>query len=123
MVSVHGILFAIMLLHLQHTVVATANTSVTSSNELEKELRQIRTELCASYIDRNNTASALIQFQKITGKEPIKDLVKLYIDFYQDNLDNLLQFLSNLKSDVQQISYQTIFLICMKQINVMFFLF
>lgn len=109
MATTNSISVVVLVIGIQ-SVIGSSITTTESSSEFEREIRQMRIELCASEIDRNKIASALTKFNKFPdGEQVIKDIVKYYIENHQENFDNLLVFLNEVKSNVKQTSYQTLF--------------
>ncbi len=88
---------------------------------LQNQLNQILVQFCASEIDRNKTASAVLKFGQLANPEAsIGNVVQFYIENYEDSFDNLLHFINHVASlDIQQIAYNTLIeAIELNQINV-----
>lgn len=104
------------------TSAPTETATVNGINVFQNQLNEILVELCASEIDRNKTASAILKFGQIAdAKVAVKSVIQFYTENYKENFDNLLLFIGHISSlELQQTAYNTLVeAINAKEINVM----
>lgn len=103
------------------TTTTTERHPVNTIDVLQNQLNQILVQFCASEIDRNKTASALLKFgQLIDAKTSVKNVVEFYVENYEDSFDNLLVFINHIQSfELQLIAYNTLAeAVSMNELNV-----
>lgn len=106
---------------LGHTTASTETNTVNTIDVLQNQLHQMLVQFCASEIDRNKTASAILKFGQLSNaKTSIKDVVQFYTENYEETFDNLLLFIDHVSSlELQQIAYNSLIeAINSKQISV-----
>lgn len=102
-------------------IVLLGGTTSIPSNVVEKEVRDSRIDLCLSEIDRNRTESALEKFQQIKDNHlAVVEIVDFYVENYQNNFLNLIQFLKVLNVKAKEHGYGTLLeLIESNRVNVL----
>lgn len=92
------------------TPASTETNTVNTIDVLQNELNEILVQFCASEIDRNKTASAILKFGRLAdAKAAMKNVVQLYTENYEESFDNLLLFVNHISSlELQQIAYNTL---------------
>ncbi|XP_037040995.1 uncharacterized protein LOC119077791 [Bradysia coprophila] len=95
---------------LEYTTRTIETTTISTIDVLQNQLNQILVQFCASEIDRNKTASAILKFgQLVDAKSAMKNVVGFYVDNYEDSFDNLLLFIDQIPSlELQNVAYNTL---------------
>lgn len=92
------------------TTASTGTNTVNTIDILQNQLNQILVQFCASEIDRNKTASAILKFGQLANPNAsIENVVDFYIENYEESFDNLLHFINHISSlELQLIAYNTL---------------
>lgn len=93
-----------------NTITATDTNSANTIDVLQNQLNQILVQFCASEIDRNKTASAILKFGQLPNATlSIKEVVQFYTENYEESFDNLLHFIDHISSvELQLLAYNTL---------------
>lgn len=104
--SIRLLLPLLLLINLTCTTTALDEMDILQN----EQINQIWIEFCASDIDRNRTASAVLKFDRLPVPDiAIKDVVQLHITNYVESFDNLLNFIDQLSSvRLQEIAIGTL---------------
>lgn len=111
MVSFTVLFWLLFLLNTNAITAADSNSGNTNTIDiLQNQLNQILVQFCASEIDRNKTASAILKFGQLPNATlSIKEVVQFYTENYEESFDNLLHFINHISSvELQQIAYNTL---------------
>lgn len=89
---------------------STETQTISTIDLLQNQLHAILVQFCASEIDRNKTASAILKFRQLADPETsTKDVVQFYIENYDESFDNLFAFINHMSStELQKIAYNTL---------------
>lgn len=101
------LLFSFLLLFIfTGTITALDETDILQNHQID----QIWIEFCASEIDRNRIASAILKFKRHSIPSVcIKDVVQFYIKNYAESFDNLLNFIDHMSSiHLKLVAYSTV---------------
>lgn len=102
-------------------IVLLGGTKSAPTNDIEKEVRDFRLDLCLSEIDRNRTVSALEKFKQIKDNHlAVVEMVDFYVENYENNFLNLIQFLNHLNLTAKEHGFGTLLqLIKSNRVNVL----